>query len=275
MKKKWMTFVLITTFVFILSSCNLTQTDSVSDLEKPVFVKMLIYEEDMDAELYYICDSDWDKAISKVELVDAPEGIGCRLYGEETEHIDDYDLVNVQIGVSSDHLNKDSGLSEDLEINKVDITWDDGSKSTEDIGRLVMTAEDLNSIKVVGDENSCNVDRVECTFTTEKAEKRIEFTGIEYPLEELEKLVSDVKLNNTSLSEINADHPLVLRKGEQCKISLTMDRSIPYGKISARAKLMEKDGNKEMKYTNLSIFMWINDRFSNSEDIAEYLESVL
>ena len=275
MKKKLLALALISVFLLVMSGCDQTQSAQEPVLEKPVFVKMLVYADDMDAELYYISNTDWDKAISKIEIVDAPKGIECTLYDEAAEHVGKYDIVTVQIGVSSDHLDKNGGIAEDLEINKVNITWDDGSKSTEDIGRLTMTAEDLDFLTVVGNGGGNDAERVECNFTIGEAEQRTEITGIRYPFKELEELIDNVQINDTSLSEISVDHPLILKKGEACNISMTMERHIQYGKIWVAAKLMKKEVNKEVKYTNLAVNMLSNVRFSNSKDITDYLKTAL
>lgn len=266
MRKKLMTLVLAAVLVFTMSGCNLIQTVQGPDLEKPVFVKMLVYADDMDVDLYYICNDDWEKTISKVEIPNARKGVDCTVYDEEVDYDGKYNIVTAHIGVNSDDLDENGGIAEDLEINKMNIIWDDGTKTTEDVGRITITAEDLDYDNIGGSEDS------DYYFSMKEIKDRVEITGLDLPYKELEEVVSDIYINETPLSEISFRHPLVLEAGDECNISMLVDTyGKKYGEAYVAVKLMRKEGDKEVKYTDL----FINNRFLDYGEAADYLKAVL
>ena len=74
MRKKFIALVLIVVFMFTVTGCGSIRTVEGPDLKKPVFVKELIYTDEMNVDLSYIQDYNWDKEISKVSIVDGPKG---------------------------------------------------------------------------------------------------------------------------------------------------------------------------------------------------------
>lgn len=271
MKKKLIALAVICTLIFSLSGCTLIQMVAGPDLEKPVFVKMFIYAEDMDVDLHYICDDDWDKAISKIEIPNAPKAVHCNVYNEEEKtNYGKYTVMTTHMGVGDDRYDED-GLPEDISFTELTITWDDGTITTEDVGHITITCEDIdyNNTNESGSSESGDVFYV----VLDPVEKRTEITGFEVPFKEMEKIIDQVSLNDRPLSEINADHPLILEKGEFCEFSISLDRSKApeYGEIWVAAKLLKKSGKKEVKYTNV----FINQRFGNKGDVKEYLKAVI
>lgn len=271
MRKKWMTLVLTAVLVFTLSGCDLIQTVQGPDLEKPVFVKMLVYADDMDVDLYYICNDDWEKTISKVEIPNARKGVDCTVYDEEVDYDGKYNIVTAHIGVNDDNWSDENGLPEDISITDLNITWSDGSKTTEDLGQIVIAKEDIDYDTI--DEDGSSEEGEDYYFSLKPVKKRTEITGLEVPFKDLRKVMSDVYINEKPLSEISFKHPLVLEAGESCEVSIVMDtyKAPEYGEISAACKLLMKSGAKEVKYTNI----FVNERFGFYENAADYLKAVL
>ena len=61
MRKKFIALVLIVVFIFTVTGCGSIRTVEGPDLKKPVFVKELIYTDEMNVDLSYIQDYNWDK----------------------------------------------------------------------------------------------------------------------------------------------------------------------------------------------------------------------
>lgn len=271
MRKKLIALAMIAVFAFALTGCGFIQTVGGPDLEKPVFVKMFVYADDMDVDLHYICDQKWDKAISKIEIPNAPKEVSCVVYDEEDEAYEGkYTVMTAHMGVGDDRYD-DDGLPEDISFSELLITWDDGTTTTEDVGHITIASEDIdyNNTNESGGSEPGDV----FYEVLDPVEKRTEITGFEVPFKEMEKIIDEVTLNDTPLSEISAEHPLVLEKGESCEFSISLDRSKApeYGEVWVAAKLLKKSGDKEVKYTNV----FINERFNSNVDVKEYLRAVL
>lgn len=271
MRKKFIALALIAVCTLVMSGCDMLPTVQGPDLEKPVFVKQLIYADDMDLELQYICNEDWEKTISKVKIPDAPKGVDCVVYNQEEDYDGKYELVTVYIGVNHDKWDDETGLPEDISISKMEITWDDGTTTTEDMGSITIASKALNHDMT--DESGGSGDGESYYFSLQGPEKRTEITGFELPIKEAKGLIEEMTLNDRLLSEISEKDPLVLQTGEGCEVSILMNSQImtKYGNVNVVGTLLKKSGNKETAYANI----FISRSFYENWSVTEYLRMVL
>lgn len=270
MKKKLIALVLLTVFALTMTGCGAVRTVSGPDLEKPVFVKQLTYTDEMDLDLSYIQDYNWDKEISKISLVDGPKEASCRVYDyEEYQEDDKYTLVRVDIGIGSSRTDDEGNLPEDIEFSKVKVTWDDGSQTTEDVGHIVISSDDFDYDMI---DESGDSDMGETYVTLEPTDEDVEITGLNFRLKEAGQYFTDILFDETPLDEISVRHPLKLREGESATLTANSDRSTQeYGTVSVAADVMKrtKSGQKVYATVFLGWDLW------EDGNIKDYLKAVL
>ena len=269
MRKKFIALVLIVVFVFTVTGCGSIRTVEGPDLKKPVFVKELLYTDEMNVDLSYIQDYNWDKEISKVSIVDGPKGVTCKVYdNEEYQEDEKYTLITVHLGINSNRTDDEGNLPEDIAFNKVNITWDDGSESIEDVGSIVISSDDFDSDMV---DESGGSEMGESYISLEPAERDVKITGLKFRVKDAEQYFTDITFNETPLKEISIRRPLELYEGESTDISVNTGSNMDYGNISVAADVMEKTEKGEKVYT--TIFLGWN--LWSDGTIRAYLKSVL
>ena len=169
-------------------------------------------------DLSYIQDYNWDKEISKVSIVDGPKGVTCKVYdNEEYQEDEKYTLITVHLGINSNRTDDEGNLPEDIAFNKVNITWDDGSESIEDVGSIVISSDDFDSDMV---DESGGSEMGESYISLEPAERDVKITGLKFRVKDAEQYFTDITFNETPLKEISIRRPLELYEGESTDISV-------------------------------------------------------
>lgn len=269
MRKKFIALAMIVVYAFAVTSCGSIRTVAGPDLEKPVFIKQLVYTDEMDIELSYIQDYNWDKVVSKVAVVDGPKGVKCRVYdNDEYQEDEKYTLITVHVGIGSSQINDSGELPEDIKFSKVKITWDDGSETTEDVGNIVISSDDFDYDMI---DESGDGDRGNRYVNLEPAEKDTELTGLKFRMEGAEKYFTDILFNETPLSEISVKHPLKLRAGESMNITVDINNHGDYGNVYIAADVMEKTKKGEAVYA--TVFLGWN--IWDDGNIKDYLKTIL
>lgn len=253
MKKKSVVllFVVLLLFLFTLP------IDSLSNLfgpkiEAPVFVKSLIYEEDMDVDLYYIAPRGFNKSVEKVQILNAPKGIDCVVYGEEKEFGIKYTIGTVNMGVNCNNLNEETGIGEDLEINELLVTWSDDSQTTEDVGNIIVIGENIQCNNYMNTSMHDGIRKATCTLT-----KDTEITGLKFPFKnEMFNTISNITINDVPLDDVSIENPIKLTKNEMCIVEYQVNEESKsqYGIVSVAGFLMGKSNKNEEKIADVALY---------------------
>ncbi len=106
-------------FIFTVTGCGSIRTVEGPDLKKPVFVKELIYTDEMNVVCPIYKTTTGTKEISKVSIVDGPKGVTCKVYdNEEYQEDEKYTLITVHLGINSNRTDDEGNLPEDIAFNK-------------------------------------------------------------------------------------------------------------------------------------------------------------
>ncbi len=220
-------------------------------IEEPVFVKSLIYSEDMDIDLYYIAPRDFDKSIEKIKIADAPKGFDCVLYDEMKDFEGKYKIVTAEIGVNYDDWNEETGIGDDLKITKVMVTWDDGTETLEDVGIITImggTSECNNYMSMKGHDGIRSA-----TYTLTE---NTEIIGLDIPYkDENSDRISNITINDVPLDTVSRENPIVLKKNETCTIAyhIKTDSKTKYGDVCIIGSLIGKNNDSQEKIANFMI----------------------
>lgn len=236
-------------------------------MEEPVVVKNLISSDDMDVDLMYISGMVGGKKIKSVEIPDAPKGIETVVYDEDSEIISGYSLHTVHLGVSSDQVTEEGELKEPISFDKLDITWDDGSRSRADVGRIQIQGTVANMLESSGAKQNFEENKLNTETETFQASRNMKITGIKIPYqEETEKIVSAFTVNDIPVSEIDEAHPIELKKGDSITVSCryNQDYQSLYGRIWIGTRLMgvDEQGTKQEALFAISPDTKIEDNIS-------------
>ncbi|MHC1723562.1 MAG: hypothetical protein AB9836_10200 [Aminipila sp.] len=251
--------------LFVLGKGNLFAPK----IEAPVFVKSLIYSDDMDIDLNYIAPMGFKKNVEKIQVENAPKGIDCVVYGEEKELEGKYTVGTVNIGVNCAYWSEETGIGSDLEINKLLITWSDGSKTTEDIGNITVMARNKQCNNYMNASKQDNIREATYTLT-----KDTEITGLNFPYQdEMFDMISNITINDVPLEDISKDSPIKLKKKEICiiKYQVNDESKFKYGNVYVTGFLM---GNSDKNEEKIAIFVF-DKRFGFNESAGNYLKSNL
>lgn len=144
MKKIWKYVFFI---IMLMLSVGVFISCSFKKIGNPVFAKSLVCTEDWDFDLNYVCDKSWEKTVKKVKIIGFPSDTTCSVYNDDRTEVGDYASSLVECGFSSDTLEEsDTSLVKTVSFNSVEITWSDGTKTTEDIGNIIVLGNDFESI---------------------------------------------------------------------------------------------------------------------------------
>ena len=125
------TLLLALLISFVFTGCS-------DKLEEPVFVKELVCSADMDADIEFFTNSNFDLKAVDVEIPDMPDGLSLSFYDESVDNYKGYDLHCLNFGIGTDNLNDSGGLSEPFIFHEIIVKWDDGSETKADIGTIHM-----------------------------------------------------------------------------------------------------------------------------------------
>lgn len=238
-------------------------------IEEPVFVKSLIYSEDMDIDLNYIAPIGFNKNVEKIQIKNAPEGIDCVVYGEAKQHKGKYTVGTVNIGVNCAYWNEETGIGNDLEIKELLITWSDGSQTTEDVGNITVMAQNSQCKNYMNISTQVNIGEATYTLTRDT-----EIVGLEFAYqEELFDVISNITINGVPLEDISKDNPIKLKNRELCiiKYEVNDQSKFKYGNVRVNGFLMGKSDKNEEE---IAIFVF-DKRFDSNESAGDYLKSNL
>ncbi|WP_027398459.1 hypothetical protein [Anaerovorax odorimutans] len=258
--KKILVLLVIIILMFTLFGCS-TNSYFGPNIDKLVFVKNLIYSEDMDVYLYYIAPKDFDKDIKKIQIPNAPEGIDCVLYQEQKVSEGKYTVGTVQIGINCDYWNEETGIGNDLEINNLLITWGDESQTTENVGSITVTSDNMQCNKYMHTMKDNDVIKKTYTLT-----KDTEITGLDFPYhDEVFNFINNITINDIPLEKVSEDSPIKLKKNETCVVEYNVndENNSKYGNVIIRGFLMGKNKDKIVCFT-------FNKSF---KDAGEYLKN--
>lgn len=236
-----LTVLILTGILFSCAGCA-------KKLDEPVFLKNLIFSEDMDIDVMYISDKKWDKDIESISIPDVRDDISVSFYDEETEQIDGYVLHTIHFGIGSSELSSDYGLAESLTITEIEVSWDDGTTYTANVGNITIQSlpEDITHAHSVTNEP---LDGGMMRNSSElQFEKDVDITGVYIPYEsDINKIVADITVNGVSLDEIDKDNPLHVEAGKKCVLSYSGDEENPppFGKIFVEIMLIGFEDGEE------------------------------
>ncbi|QAT42258.1 hypothetical protein [Aminipila luticellarii] len=253
--------ILLIFALFFISKSNLVGPG----IDAPVFVKSLIYSEDMDVNLNYIAPRGFDKSVEKVQIQNAPKGIDCVVYGEEKEPKGKYTIGTVNIGVNCDYWSDETGIGQDLKINEILVTWSDGSQTTESIGRITVAGRNMQDNSYMNITGHDGIKKATYTLT-----KDTEITGIAYPYkDEVLSLFSNITINQIPLGDISKSSSVKLKKNEQCILEYQVndESESQYGNIRIRGFLM---GNSSKSEEKIASFIW--DKKFDFNEAGDYLK---
>ncbi|MFV0517003.1 MAG: hypothetical protein ACK5MV_06370 [Aminipila sp.] len=274
MNKKIFGLILV---VFIALVIALIPKNELQDLfgkkiDEPVFIKSLIYSECMDAELHYIAPSGYSKSINSISIPNAPKGSDCNFYNDHKESKSKYDLVTVYFGIGFDDWNEETGIGESLEIDKLLVTWDDGTKTLVDIGNITIVSSMDSISKEKQQYNHMQMSGTNDTWTAKcTLGKDTNILGISFPFEEeISKTFKDITINNIPIEEISIDNPVSIKSGKECVVQYTCDRDSKtlYGEINVRAFIIGITDGKRDKIAEFSFYRDI----SSFESVNSYLQ---
>lgn len=234
-------------------------------IDAPVFVKSLIYSEDMDIDLNYIAPRGFKKSIEKIQIPNAPKGIDCVVYGEEKESEGKYTVGTVNIGVNCDYWNEETGIGNDLELNEVLVTWNDGSQTTEDVGRITVMGGNMRCNNYMDITEHDHMRKATYTLT-----KDTEITGLKFPSsDELFNIISNITINDRLLEDVSIERPIKLKKNETCIVEYQVndENKFQYGNIHVTGLLLGKGNKSEESIANFVLVK----RFGSDESARGYL----
>lgn len=250
MNSKRIVFIVITV---ITLAVTLSFTGCSDKLEEPVFVKELVCSADMDADVDFITDNDFELKAVGVEIPNIPEDLSLTFYDETVDEYKGYDLHSLNFGIGTDNLNECGGLSEPFIFHEIIVKWDDGSETKADIGTIHM---------MEGYELAYNFD-----WTTRKmadpgkdlqtitqdhqVTEDLTITSVEIPYyEEYSDLVKDITIAGRTPDDITADNPLVVEKGHTYMMKYNVDTKVDtkYGTMFIECKIIgtDKQGNEHI-----------------------------
>ncbi|WP_312648539.1 hypothetical protein [Aminipila sp.] len=235
-------------------------------IDAPVFVKSLIYSEDMDIDLNYIAPRRFNKSVEKVQIPNAPKGIDCVVYGEEKEAEGKYTVSTVNIGVNCDYWNEETGIGNDLELNRVLVTWNDGSQTTEDIGRITIVGGNRNKQGNNYMDITEHGDTRKATYTLTKD---TEITGLKFPYpDELLNIISNITINDRPLEDVSIERPIKLKKNETCIVEYQVndENKFQFGNIHVTGSLLGKSNKSGESIANFVLLK----RFGSDESARGY-----
>lgn len=236
--------VLLTSFVF--TGCS-------DKLEEPVFVKELTCSVDMDAEVEFITNNNFELEAVGVEIPDMPEGLNLDFYDETVDQSKGYDLHCLNFGIGTDNLNDHGGLSEPFIFHEIIVKWDDGSETRADIGTIHMMEgyEQAFSFDWISRNEACTDKETIEVVQDHPATKDLVITNIEIPYyDEIDGFITDLTIAGKTPSEITKDEPLILEKGHTYMLGYTVDTTEPtaYGTMFIECKIIGTDdqGNEHI-----------------------------
>lgn len=175
---------------------------------KPVFVKELVAMDDMDVAVYFISDKDWDKKVKTVKIPEFAEDMEVAIYEENIEESGRYQYHILELGFDVN----------DVEFSKVQITWDDGTKTTADIGHIQI--QDFNESGKFSLPKTSEGESEEELTISYRVKTAMDLTGVDIPFEaEMGNWFQDIRIDGTPLKEISEKHPLKLEKGDAFTVS--------------------------------------------------------
>ncbi|MCI7300737.1 MAG: hypothetical protein SOR93_11840 [Clostridiales Family XIII bacterium] len=269
MKKKRIVFSAVCLLVLaaaIMTGCG-------PKLEEPVFVKSLISAEDMDVDTQYITDETWEKKVKNLEIPDAPPDISIYIYDQQYEEESGYRLHTISWGVGTSKLNEDSSMAVPLEFDHLQITWDDGSTSTADVGHVKICSLKEKGFVTTREEAGYTQDDENYEAMAFKAKRPMDITGIEIPYEkELFQVITSLEINDIPYDEIDFQDPIHLEKGESCTVGYSIDdkKRSKYGTVFVEAQLVGVDKQGERQAGTFRMI----DRMGMGLDIGAYLKRV-
>lgn len=232
MSKKKYGLILMVVCVFAITTvfCGCTK-----QLDEPVFLKELVCSSDMDADVSFITNTDYEKSVEGVEIPNMPDGMSVQFYEEEIDDSLKYDIHTVSFGVATDELAENSGLKEDFVFHEVIVKWDDGSTTTADVGTIHMTPDYQSFVLGGGNSNGSSLGEAVVEHRTKyTAKEDMRITSVTLPYaEQLSDVVTDLAVGNFAASAITENTPLELKAGEEFEISYTIDydASKTYGQL--------------------------------------------
>lgn len=266
MKKRFVLLIVIL-FLFTLPIGSLVNLFG-PNIDSPVFVKSLIYAEDMDIDLNYIAPRGFEKSIEKIEILDAPKGVDCVVYEEEKEFGIKYTIGTVNMGVNYAHWNEKKGKTNDLEIKEILVTWSDNSQTTEEIGSITVIGKNIQCNNYMSTTMHEGIRKATYTLTNDT-----EVIGLDFPCQdEVFNLVSNITINNVDLENISIKNPVTIKKNERCTIKFQIDdeNETSYGNVSIIGFLMGKSSENKEK---IACFTF-DKPFGFDESAGEYLKKV-
>ena len=239
----------ILTVTLALAGCGKKQKET-------LFVKQLVSSSNTEAELLYISDDQWEKEAEQVEIPGAPEQISVTTGTEQKIKTNGYYYHRIPIKVESRKLQKTGRFGKPFEFEKVKITWDDGSSSTEKIGTIRITdGKKRNGLKR-SESGQMRAGKGWIQYTDYQVKKRMKIIHMEIPFAEEEgALVPRVSVNAVSAQAIDKKHPLKLHKGEACTVESRISEELTkkYGRILLEGEMVTVDGNKKKQKTEILI----------------------
>lgn len=239
-KKLLVLFVIVLFFILIKSNVGGLLGPSITE---PVFVQSLIYSEDMDIDLNYVAPRDFNKSIKSILIPDAPQGIDCVVYGEAKKKEMKYTVSTVNIGINCDHWNEETGIGNDLKINKLIINWNDGTQTTEEVGEITVIGGNQQF-----DDYAHTKEQDEQVITTYVLKEAAEITGFDFPYtDEIFHMVTNITMNGIPIDEISIENPVKLKKNEECVITYQVDdkSKSKYGTVWIQGFIMGKRAGSE------------------------------
>ena len=231
---------------FVFTGCS-------DKLEKPVFVKELVCSTDMDADIEFITNSNFDLKAVDVKIPDIPEGLRVAFYDESVDKYKGYDLHSLNFGIGADNLNDNGGLSEPFIFHEIIVKWDDGSETKADIGTIhMMEGYELAYTFDWTSRNMADPGKALQTITQDhQATEDLTITSVEIPYyEEYSDLVKDITIAGRTPDDITADNPLVVEKEHTYMMKYNVDTKVDtkYGTMFIECKIIgtDKQGNEHI-----------------------------
>lgn len=197
----------------LVTGCSL---DSAAG-DAPVFEKSLICMSDQDFETCYVSSDSWKKGVTEIAIKGADNGISTSIYGIRKE----FKKIKIDWGMAFPDMQK-----KDFTFNEIEVTWSDGSKTTENIGAITVAdiddysdhAVSWTDLSDIEDEMGARVNKVteDCDLHLENAEA-YEAAGFD---ENLYKYFESFTVNGKELSELILGEKIHLYKGETIELKV-------------------------------------------------------
>ncbi|MGC2873274.1 hypothetical protein ACDL92_08310 [Ihubacter sp. mB4P-1] len=255
----------------ILSGCDILTITPGPDLEQPVLVKQLSYCEENTFCFSYIYD-EW-KEIKRIEFPEL-SGISFELEAEEDRTFEKYGVVTIRVNLSK-------GVKRDTVIKTANITWDDGTKSAENLGQITLLAG-YQGIEAAEDMKENQYDMLEESggwFDGDEEEWYMwsfyacqdrKLTGVQLPSEKMEALLEDIYIDDTNAEQIDTvlDYSQDETYDVMWSFSSKADR---YGIIQCPACVMARDGKDECPVA----FFQVSRMIESQDSLIKYLKKAL